>query len=106
MPKLTSLLVIIVCVWVCTAQAQNFDIVIRGGHIIDGTGSPWYAGDVGIRNGHIAAIGNLESAPTKRTINAKGMAVAPGFIDMLGQIGADDSRQPTPAFQDLPGHYY
>jgi N-acyl-D-amino-acid deacylase len=85
MPKLTSLLVIIVCVWVCTAQAQDFDIVIRGGHIIDGTGSPWYAGDVGIRNGHIAAIGNLESAPTKRTINAKGMAVAPGFIDMLGQ---------------------
>ena len=65
--------------------AQSFDIVIRNGHIIDGTGSPWYSGDVGISNGRIAAIGVLVGAAAKRTIDAHGMVVAPGFIDMLGQ---------------------
>ena len=64
---------------------QPYDIVIRNGHIIDGTGSPWYAGDVAIRGGKIAAIGNLAGAPASRTIDARGMVVAPGFIDMLGQ---------------------
>ena len=69
-----------------SAQAPSaFDIVITNGHIIDGTGSPWYSGDVGIRDGKIAAIGNLTSAARKRTIDAGGKVVAPGFIDMLGQ---------------------
>jgi dihydroorotase/N-acyl-D-amino-acid deacylase len=63
----------------------NYDLVIRNGHIVDGTGSPWYAADVGIRDGHIAAIGRLDSAAAKQTIDAAGMVVAPGFIDMLGQ---------------------
>jgi len=63
----------------------TFDLVIINGHIIDGTGSPWYSGDVGIRDGRIAAIGNLSAAPRKRTIDAGGKVVAPGFIDMLGQ---------------------
>ena len=62
-----------------------FDLVIINGHIIDGTGSPWYSGDVGIRDGRIAAIGNLAAAPRKHTIDAAGKVVAPGFIDMLGQ---------------------
>jgi N-acyl-D-amino-acid deacylase len=66
-------------------HAQPFDVVITHGHIIDGTGSPWYSGDLGIRNGRIAAIGNLANAPAKRTIDAAGKVVAPGFIDMLGQ---------------------
>jgi len=65
--------------------AQPYDIVIRNGHIIDGTGSPWYSGDVGIRGGRIAAIGALSGAAAQRTIDAHGMVVAPGFIDMLGQ---------------------
>src|SRR5689334_5476835 len=71
------------------ARAQRstapFDVLITNGHIIDGTGSPWYGGDVGIRNGRIAAIGHLSDATAKRRIDAKGMVVAPGFIDMLGQ---------------------
>jgi dihydroorotase/N-acyl-D-amino-acid deacylase len=62
-----------------------YDLVIRNGHVIDGTGSPWYAADVGIRAGKIAAIGRLADAPARRTIDARGMVVAPGFIDMLGQ---------------------
>jgi dihydroorotase/N-acyl-D-amino-acid deacylase len=67
------------------AATNPYDVVIRNGHIIDGTGSPWYSADIGIRNGRIAAIGHLDGAPAKRTIDAKGMVVAPGFIDMLGQ---------------------
>ena len=70
---------------VACAQAAPYDVVIRNGHIMDGTGSPWYAADIGIRDGRIAAIGDLASAPAKRTIDAHGMVVAPGFIDMLGQ---------------------
>ena len=68
-----------------TSAPQPYDILIRNGRIIDGTGSPWYAGDVGIRGGRIAAIGHLEGRPARRTIDARGIVVAPGFIDMLGQ---------------------
>src|SRR5690349_15364495 len=69
----------------CIAQDAPFDLIITHGRIIDGTGSPWYSGDIGIRDGRIAAIGNLANSQTKRTIDAHGMVVAPGFIDMLGQ---------------------
>src|SRR3954468_8570257 len=62
-----------------------YDLIIRNGHIIDGTGSPWYSGDIGIRDGRITAIGFLGAAQARRTIDAHGMVVAPGFIDMLGQ---------------------
>src|SRR3974377_991485 len=68
-----------------TPGQQFFDVLIRHGHIIDGTGSPWYSGDIGIRAGRIAAIGNLSHAEAPRVIDAKEMVVAPGFIDMMGQ---------------------
>lgn len=68
-----------------SALAQTYDVVIRNGHIVDGTGSPWYQGDIGIRDGRIAAIGSLGNARPKQTFDARGMVVAPGFIDMLGQ---------------------
>jgi dihydroorotase/N-acyl-D-amino-acid deacylase len=67
------------------AAVQPYDLVIRNGHVVDGTGSPWYAADIGIRAGRIAAIGNLSGSPARRTLDARGMVVAPGFIDMLGQ---------------------
>ena len=69
----------------CFANSEPYDVVIRNGHIIDGTGSPWYSGDIGIRAGKIAEIGNLSRAKSARVIDAKGMVVSPGFIDMLGQ---------------------
>jgi N-acyl-D-amino-acid deacylase len=67
------------------SAAQQFDLIIRNGHIIDGTGSPWYSGDIAILNGRIARIGSLENTPARRVIDAHGLTVAPGFIDMLGQ---------------------
>src|SRR5207244_10161454 len=60
-------------------------LVMQNGHIIDGTGSPWYSGDIAIQGGRIAAIGQIAGSSGKRTIDARGMVVAPGFIDMLGQ---------------------
>ena len=81
-----------------------FDIVITNGHIMDGTGSPWYWGDLGIRDGKIAALGNLSAASRKRTIDAAGRIVAPGFIDMLGQSELTilvDPRLPSKIFQGI-----
>ena len=86
------------------AAQQAFDTVITNGHVMDGTGSPWYSGDVGIRDGKIAAIGNLSAASRKQTINAKGMVVAPGFIDMLGQSELTilvDPRLPSKIYQGI-----
>jgi dihydroorotase/N-acyl-D-amino-acid deacylase len=84
--------------------AGAFDVVITHGHIIDGTGSPWYSGDIGIRDGKIAAIGNLSAASRQRTIDAAGKIVAPGFIDMLGQSELTilvDPRLPSKIYQGI-----
>ncbi len=67
------------------AIAGDYDLIIRNGHIIDGTGNPWYAADVAVSGDRLAAIGDLREAHAKREIDAKGRIVAPGFIDMLGQ---------------------
>ena len=87
------------------AQTQAaFDLVITNGHIIDGTGSPWYSGDVGIHDGKVAAIGNLAAAQRKRTIDAAGKVVAPGFIDMLGQSELSilvEPRLPSKIYQGI-----
>ena len=72
------------CSTVPRSAQPLFDLVIENGHVIDGTGSPWYAADVGIRDGKVTAIGHLAGSATRR-IDAHGMVVAPGFIDMLGQ---------------------
>jgi dihydroorotase/N-acyl-D-amino-acid deacylase len=82
----------------------SFDLVITNGHIIDGTGSPWYSGDIGIRDGRIAAIGTLSAAARKRTVDAKGKVVAPGFVDMLGQSETTilvDPRLPSKIYQGI-----
>jgi N-acyl-D-aspartate/D-glutamate deacylase len=74
---------------------RPFDTVITNGHVIDGTGSPWYAADVGIRDGRVAAIGRLAGAQAAQTIDAAGRVIAPGFIDMLGQSELTVLVEPT-----------
>jgi N-acyl-D-amino-acid deacylase len=78
-------MLILLPVLLFATAASPYDLVIRNGHIVDGTGSPWYAGDVAIRGGRIAAIGHVPAGSGRRDIDAHGMVVAPGFIDMLGQ---------------------
>ncbi len=63
----------------------TYDVIIRNGRIINGSGNPWVSGDVAIRGDRIVAIGNLAGAEAKRVIDAHGLVVSPGFIDMLGQ---------------------
>jgi N-acyl-D-amino-acid deacylase len=87
-----------------TRAAPAFDVVITNGHVVDGTGAPWYRADIGIRAGRIAAIGQLSDAPATRRIDAAGKVVAPGFIDMLGQSELTilvDPRVPSKIFQGI-----
>lgn len=60
---------------------MNYDILIKNGKIVDGTGSPWFKGDIGIRENKIEAIGNLKNCTASKIINADGKIVSPGFID-------------------------
>jgi N-acyl-D-amino-acid deacylase len=64
------------------AQPTRYDLLIVGGHIIDGSGSPWYEGSVAIKDGRIADVGRLNNTTAARVIDGAGMVVAPGFIDM------------------------
>jgi N-acyl-D-amino-acid deacylase len=68
-----------------TAQQPEYDFIIAGGHIVDGTGSPWFVGDVGMVGDHIVAIGDLHAAKTKQRVEAVGLVISPGFIDVQGQ---------------------
>ena len=70
------------------SASTDYDVIIKNGSIIDGSGNPWVSGDIAIRGDRIAAIGKLEDAHAKRVIDAKGLVVSPGFIDMLGQSEA------------------
>ena len=63
-------------------RAQSFDLLIRGGHVLDGTGNPAFVADVGIAGGEIVAVGDLARASAAREIDATGLHVTPGFIDM------------------------
>ncbi len=62
--------------------AQDYDLLVRGGWIVDGSGNPAFAGDVAVNGGKIATVGRLEGKTARRTIEAKGMVVSPGFIDI------------------------
>ena len=68
-----------------SSQRPEYDLIITNGAVIDGSGSPGFMADVGIKGDRIARIGNLRGAKAKREIDARGQVVAPGFIDMLGQ---------------------
>ena len=75
-------------------QADEYDLLLRGGRVVDGTGAPWYAADVAIRDGKVAAIGRLKEAAAKRTLDVSGLYVVPGFIDMMGQTATPFLEDP------------
>ena len=93
------------CIAARFLAAQSYDLVIRNGHVIDGTGSPWYSADLWIRDGRVAVIGYAgATASARQTIDAQGRVVAPGFIDMLGQSELTvlvDPRLPSKIFQGI-----
>jgi dihydroorotase/N-acyl-D-amino-acid deacylase len=67
------------------AQQTSFDFLITRARIVDGTGAPWFIGDIGIVGDHIAAIGDLQHAAAKQRMAAKALVATPGFIDVQGQ---------------------
>jgi len=77
-----------------TAFSQSADILITNGRILDGTGNSWFYGNVAIKNGKIIKVGNTTGITSTKTIDAKGMIVAPGFIDVHTHIEGDEMRNP------------
>ncbi|MCA9036115.1 MAG: serine hydrolase, partial [Planctomycetaceae bacterium] len=78
-----------------SASAEKLDLAILGGQVVDGTGAPWYRADVGIRGGKIVKIGRINREDASEVIEASGLVVAPGFIDMMGQTASpmmEDSK--------------
>jgi N-acyl-D-aspartate/D-glutamate deacylase len=74
-------LAILLC---AVVSGQQFDLLITGGRVVDGSGNPWFAADIGIKNGRIAEIGRLSGRMAARTIRADNLTVMPGFVDMMG----------------------
>jgi len=82
-----SLFILLFCFLVLTtAIAQQYDLIIRNGRIVDGTGNPWYQADLAIKDSKIAAIGQLTNAQASKVIDARRQIVAPGFIDVHTHI--------------------
>jgi N-acyl-D-amino-acid deacylase len=75
----------------------QYDVLLRNGHVLDGTGNPWFKADVAVRDGRIAAVGKLRSATAARVIDAAGHVVVPGFIDLHSHadegLGNNDARR-------------
>ncbi|WP_149494869.1 serine hydrolase [Roseiconus lacunae] len=94
-----------VCLWgvalATSARGAEFDLVISNGKVVDGSGAPWYFADLGIKDGKIVQIGDLADQDTKKTLDATGMVVAPGFIDLMGQTASPMLENPKTAINLL-----
>lgn len=94
MKKIFSLAGIVLSSFILKAQI-NADLIIRNGKIYDGTGNSWYYGDLAVKNGKILKTGYLTDIHASKTIDAKGLIVAPGFIDVHGHIEGGIITTPT-----------
>ena len=97
-PVLTVALVAAFLAVVAAQPTQRYDLLIRNGRVMDGTGNPWFPADVAVQNGRIVAIGKLANAQAARVIDATGKFVTPGFIDIHSH--ADDGSGPRGGFRD------
>jgi N-acyl-D-aspartate/D-glutamate deacylase len=84
---LGPLLALLLALTPTSTHAQSFDVIIRNGRVIDGTGNPWFRADVALQGDRIAAIGDLAAATAAREIDATGLYVTPGFIDAHSHAG-------------------
>lgn len=103
-----SYLLAILLIVPATVQSQHsdYDVVIHGARVLDGTGNPWFRADLGLKDGRIASVGNLKHRNAKRVIDATGMYVAPGFIDIhshsdAGLFSAETKHNPNVVAQGV-----
>jgi N-acyl-D-amino-acid deacylase len=86
MKNLLAVLSVSLCLAAAAPAAEPpYDLLVTGGRVVDGTSAPWFVADVAVRDGKIVAVGALAGHPARRTIDAAGLYVTPGFIDLLGQ---------------------
>ncbi|WP_345248660.1 D-aminoacylase [Nibrella saemangeumensis] len=82
---------------VALVQAQQYDVLIKNGRVIDGAGNPWYHADVAIKNGKVASIGTIPPTEAKTVLDARNQIVAPGFIDIHAHVETSIEEGPTAA---------
>ncbi len=94
-PRVSGIIIFLLIVCSYAATGQSFDLIIRNGKIIDGTGNPWFYADLGVKGGKIEAIGNLKEGTATTILDATGLIVSPGFIDVHTHIEGNEIRIPT-----------
>jgi N-acyl-D-amino-acid deacylase len=97
-PVLTLSLVLAFLAVVGAQPSRRYDLLIKNGRVMDGTGNPWFPGDIAVQDGRIAAVGKLDDAQAARVIDATGKFIAPGFIDIHSH--ADDGSGPRGGLRD------
>lgn len=94
-PCYMRILLFVIYLLAFQVQAQQYDLLLINGKIVDGTGNSWYYGDVAVKDGKIAAIGKIASTEARKVVDVKGLIVAPGFIDVHTHIEGNDLKIPT-----------
>ena len=84
-PKILAMCASVSLLTAMPLSAADYDLIFSGGRVVDGTGAPWFKADVGVKGDRIAAVGDLAKATAGRRIDATGLVLSPGFIDMMGQ---------------------